>query len=114
MSASVSAARALRSARVELAFENFYAAQCSLPRAAVDANVGGDVRIVDASAAQRLDAQPQIGVAAAGAPAQQIALAQHCRDLQREALQAELGAAHDHVGQTRMRSESCQCAAVRA
>ena len=102
-----------RSARIELALENFYAAQRPLPGATVDTNVCGDVRIVDASAAQRFDAQAQIGVAAAAAPAQQVALAQYRRNLQCEALQSELGAAHDHVGQSRMGSQPCQRTTVR-
>ena len=83
-------------------------------RAAVDPNVGRDVRIVDAPATQSFDSQAQIGVAPASAPAQQIAFAQHCGDLQREALQAELGAAHDHVCEPRMRAQSRQRAAMRA
>ncbi len=39
------------------------ASQYTLSGAAVDTYVGGDVRIVDASAAQRLDAQPQVHIA---------------------------------------------------
>ena len=96
-----------------LSLQNLQAPQRPLPGAAVDANVCCDVRIVDASAAQRFDAQPQIGVATIGAPAQQIPLTEHSCYLHRKTLQAELSALHDHVRQSRVSSESCECTTVR-
>ena len=120
-------ANASKSADVSVRLRGARASSCLLPAAVRERrrcamHVGARRRRPErrprrADRRRARDAAPRFASAnlrrAGRAPAQQIAFAQNCGDLQREALQAELGPAHDHVGEPRMRAQSRQRAAMR-